>query len=174
MWQPVPHSRFFCLAPSKFRLEATRKPARWENGSQLTEITWDGGPTCWCYTGEEGEIRDRTPGNALGMESVSTGPQVSFIPKMLMPKGLGESRLRSEYPEVTSLQDEKIDGRYHRVLKLRNRNNGTAKLWIDPTTNLIHRFYESDRDITVTFTNDPNVPVTSKDLSLGKRKPFKG
>ena len=155
-------------SPTKFRFEAIKFDGGHKEFDR-TEVTWGGGQTCWWYTKEFGETTERPLGNALGIVGVNFGPEANIQPSLLMPKELGGFDFKTIYPETSLLADETVDGKPCSVLNLRGKGGTATKLWIDKSTNLIVKYYEELRDVTVTFQSKPNDPITSAEFNFGKR-----
>ncbi len=152
--------------PSKFRFEASQLV----DGREFdrTEVTWDGS-TCWWYTTEFGETTERPLGNALGIVSLTFGPEANLVPPLLMPDAFRGSGLAEIYPEISLLPDENLGDRACAVLQLRSKGAYATKLWIDKSTNMIVRLYEDLRDVTVTFEPSPNTRIEAAEFALGRR-----
>ncbi|MBA3725479.1 MAG: hypothetical protein H0W86_03275 [Armatimonadetes bacterium] len=153
--------------PSKFRFEASQ----FDGGKEFdrVEITWNGGAKCWWYTTEFGETADRPLANAMSIAAVNFGPEIDLVPPLLLPDAFRGATLAEQYPEVTLLKDEMIDGRECSVLGLKSKGTDVTKLWIDKKNHMILRLYEELREVIVTFKPSTNAQLKPAMFLLGKR-----
>lgn len=141
--------------PSKFLFEALIPDG--EKEGDFTEITWNGGPKCWWYTKEFGETEERDLGNAISIVGVKFGPEAKLLASLLLPKEFLRNSLSEDSTKITLLKSEKIGKKTYAVIQLRGKGADVTKLWVDESSGLILRMFESIRGVTVDFSPEPNV-----------------
>lgn len=126
-------------------------------------IVWSRGKKAWMYMEDVGGKDERPLAAGLSTISPTSGYEAMLIPELLMPQEFRGNALESDFKDIQSAQDTRIDGKPCEVLRLTNRHAMTLTIWIDKKSRLIIRADEGSESIR--YTPKANPALKEEDLT---------